>query len=320
MAAAVVAGPLGSCQDPTFKTCDPHFERLQVAQVPLPHPGFGQALVQVEASSVNPSDWKFMFMYQGIIGKDFTGKVVASVFPCDLKAGALVWGDAVKNGGLAEYIAMDCRKLGIRPAGWTAAQAGVLPHVGLASLQALTMAGAPWQAGPTVLVLGGSGGTGHVGVQLARALGASRVVTTCSAEHEDGMRSLGVDQVIDYHTQNWWEVLTSVDVIFDTVGQDHTGEHAYAILNNGGFLVTLADGPLVLASPATAQSRPQVSQAFSALMDYPRGSLDTLKKMADDGVLKVLISKTYDLGHVLDALEASRAGHAWGKISVEVAR
>ena len=66
-------------------------------------------------------------------------------------------------------------------------------------------AGAPWQTSPTVLVLGGSGGTGTTGIQLAKALGAGMVITTTSSDNFEYCKGLGADKLIDYRTQNWWE-------------------------------------------------------------------------------------------------------------------
>ena len=96
-----------------------------------------------------------------------------------------------------------------------------------------------------MLVLGGSGGTGHIGIQLAKAMGASQVITTCSGTHADFVRGLGADRVINYHEQNYWDVLPpkSVDVVYDCVGQTGTGDKASAVLKeHGGFITLLPTG------------------------------------------------------------------------------
>jgi NADPH:quinone reductase-like Zn-dependent oxidoreductase len=64
-----------------------------------------------------------------------------------------------------------------------------------------------WQKAPTILILGGSGGTGTTGLQLARAFGGSdaNIITTTSADNFDYTHSLGANSSIDYKTSNWWE-------------------------------------------------------------------------------------------------------------------
>jgi NADPH2:quinone reductase len=75
-----------------------------------------------------------------------------------------------------------------------------------------------------VLVLGGSGGTGTTGIQLAKAFGAGQVTTTTSADNFDYVKLIGADVAIDYKTANWWDPSVvaddSIDVVYDCVGQE----------------------------------------------------------------------------------------------------
>merc|ERR1719454_1605822 len=109
----------------------------------------------------------------------------------------------------------------------------------MTGLEALFKAGAPWTSKPTVLVTGGSSGTGHFGIQLAKSLGAGKVITTCSPGNSDLVKSLGADEVIDYHTSNWWDAIPagSVDVIYDCISLPKSGNHAYKILADDGHYV-----------------------------------------------------------------------------------
>ena len=70
--------------------------------------------------------------------------------------------------------------------------------------------------GPTVLILGGSGGTGSTGIQLSRVFGAENVITTTSAKNFAYVKELGATRAIDYTSEKWWEVLgqDSVDVVY----------------------------------------------------------------------------------------------------------
>ena len=135
-----------------------------------------------------------------------------------------------------------CDRVGKRSPGSpvSLADMGTLPTVAGTSYGALRNAGAPWGAaaatssvagGPgatstttsnvTVLVTSGSGGTGTMAVQMARALGAARVITAASPAHNDALYALGASRVIDYHgLRSAYDALpdASVDVIWDNYG------------------------------------------------------------------------------------------------------
>merc|ERR1712176_1295561 len=173
-----------------------------------------------------------VWQYPHKLGSDLAGVVVAVGPGCNrLKIGDEVWGEAttiveaISTGGtFAQYAAVSESILGLKPNSLTMLEAGSMPMVALTGYESLT-----WAAGGssfktpnvTVLVLGGSGGTGHIGIQLAKAMGASKVITTCSSSHTAFAKSLGADQVIDYHKENYFDVLPakSVDVVYDCVGQ-----------------------------------------------------------------------------------------------------
>merc|ERR1712217_405982 len=121
-----------------------------------------------------------------------------------------------KEGSLAQYVSVDESIVGHAPTKISLQEAATLPLVALTGLEAFTFAKAPWTSAPTVVVLGGSGGTGHTGIQLAKALGAKKVISTCGTEHVAFCESLGADVVIDYHKDDWHTVIAanSVDVVY----------------------------------------------------------------------------------------------------------
>merc|ERR1711904_640148 len=148
-----------------------------------------------------------------------------------------------------------------RPKSISMSESGAMPMVSLTSLDVLMWAaGGPKFAGSntTVLVLGGSGGTGHMGIQIAKAMGAAKVITTCSSSHTAFVKSVGADQVVDYHTANYWEVLAaqSVDVVYDCVGLSGTGDKAAGIIKKNGHFATLL--PTGMPSIGTKFHRPDI--------------------------------------------------------------
>jgi N-ethylmaleimide reductase len=89
-----------------------------------------------------------------------------------------------------------------------------------------------------VLVHGGAGGVGSFAVQLARSRGA-RVTATSSGRDADLVHGLGADDVIDYRTQRFEDVVGDLDLVFDTVGGD-TWERSWGVLGASGRLVSIA--------------------------------------------------------------------------------
>ena len=70
-------------------------------------------------------------------------------------------------------------------------------------------------------------------MQLAKHIGA-RVITTASAANHDYLRNLGADEIIDYNTQDFTEVVSGVDAVFDTVGGGEVVDRSFAVLRPGG--------------------------------------------------------------------------------------
>ena len=78
-------------------------------------------------------------------------------------------------------------------------------------------------------------------VPIAKALGL-RVIVTGNARTKGQFLTMGVDRYLDYKTENYWEVLSDIDHVIDTLGPDEF-EHELAVLKKGGGLVSLRTGP-----------------------------------------------------------------------------
>lgn len=309
--------------------CDPHLERIKLMRVPKPKVWPGTALVRVAASSVNPQDWEG-HQYDGAsvshplrFGLDWSGTVEEAGLFCEFKVGDEVYG--LGCGGYSEYVVHPCAFMGKKPASLSFAEAAVLPAVALTGLTAMQSAGAPWtsEQNVTVLVLGGAGGTGHTGIMLAKALGAKTVIATASPNHFEDCMAYGADEVIDYHTSNWWEVLApqSIQVVYNCAPvpdayKDLSGDHAYKVLADGGTFVGLNPGEST--SDSVQQSRPSVKSLFIS-PDTSKKQMDILSRLADQGKLTPKIDSIYSLGHLQEALEALKEKHTSGKIAIQVA-
>jgi NADPH:quinone reductase-like Zn-dependent oxidoreductase len=298
-----------------------------------------EVIVQIHASSVNPAD---IYTRTGVMGSDISGTVVELGSGCSsqsrLAVGTEVWGDiganahskplgtiTKENAAYAQYAAALETQLGLKPKNIDFAEAGALPKVSLTSYKALQ-----WYAnagnwtkastGPVVLVLGGSGGTGTCGIQMAKAFGASKVITTTSADNFDYCKGLGADQLIDYKTQNWWDVLkeNSVDIVYDTVGQTGSGNHALTVLRPstyGGYLVTIAGGqPTKTKAGITAN---HFINSDTNLDNLPL--MDALTQLVESEKLRMKrIDSTYSLQEIKQAFARSSTHLAVGKISISI--
>jgi len=212
--------------------------------------------------------------------------------------------------------------VGHAPASLSLAEAAVMPIVAMTNLFGFQTAQAPWPSrDKTVVVLGGSGGIGHLAIQLAKAWGASTVITTCGTSNLEFCKSMGADQVIDYHEEDWHTVVParSVDFVYDAATQSGTGSLAYDVLKDGGFFVTLQPWPL--ANETVANSRPSVTQKFIAMPDalYEFKDLDILRELVDSGKLTPHVQKTFSLAELGEAFVTQKAGHTVGKNSVAMA-
>jgi NADPH:quinone reductase-like Zn-dependent oxidoreductase len=97
-----------------------------------------------------------------------------------------------------------CRYVSKQPLALSAQHAAGLPLCSLTSYHALKTY-ASIQHGQTVVIIGASSGTGLMGVQLAKALGAARVIAVCSGRNAERVLQVGADEVIDYSKESWWQ-------------------------------------------------------------------------------------------------------------------
>ena len=122
----------------------------------------------------------------------------------------------VTSGAYAQFATASAAAIAKRPAGVSDEQAAAIPVAGLTAWQALFDRGG-LERGQTALIAGAAGGVGHFAVQFAKHEGA-RVIGTGSSRNRDFVLGLGADEYVDYTSQDVGEVVSDVDVAFDTVG------------------------------------------------------------------------------------------------------
>lgn len=294
----------------------------------LPHSC--EVLLSVNYSSVNPADRYASPPFPQVMGSDVAGVVIQTQESCRrLKVGDKVWADigavahygqnkGKENGAFAPIAVALESQLGAMPKNLEFEEAAALPKVSLTGYKALVWyGGAPYtKANGTVLVLGGSGGTGSAGIQLAKALGATKVITTCSGANSAYVKSLGADEVIDYHSNNWWEVLSnnSVNAIYDTVGEPGTGDLAIPKLAEGGFFVSI-----VGQAPSSVPSGKHAATFINSDTNLNNHALlESLRSLVEADKLRMPKLKVYELARILEAFDESAAGHVNGKLCIKM--
>lgn len=172
------------------------FAEVGFAEVDQPRPGPGEALVKVEAFSVNRGE---TFQLEAPKpgwrpGKDIAGLVVQAAAD---GSGPAVCRRVVGHppaGGWAEYVCVPTDSLAELPDSLDSVRAAALPLAGLTALRLLRTAGA--LAGRRVLLTGASGGVGHYVTELASAAGAEVTAVTASAERGRRLTELGAAAVV----------------------------------------------------------------------------------------------------------------------------
>lgn len=296
--------------------CSTPFTCVSEKMVQVPKVVRGQALIEMGGSSVNPVDCDFVEagFSRGTLGSDGAGTVVSVGTSCSLKVGDEVYGHM--TGAYAQYAVGTCSALSKKPKSLTFAEAGTVPIVGGTSLQCLQRAGMPSKkANLTVVVTAGQGGTGFMGVQLAKALGATRVITAATGDGIALMKALGADVVVDYHKQELFSVLAddSVDIVYDNLGLKGTADKAMHSIKSGGTLLILTGGGGGDVSKHPKAGVKQIKFGFSSAS---KKEFDQLAELFDAGKIKPHVFASYGLGDTAKAWAALRGHGVLGKISI----
>ena len=198
---------------------------LRIEEVPIPEPGEGEALVQVKAAAINPSDignvaghFKNTTLPR-TPGRDFAGIAVKGTH----HEGAEVWGSSGKlgivlDGSHAEYVVVPVETLSLKPKSLSMAQAAAIgvPYI---TAWASVVNAAQIQPGETILVVGAAGAVGQAAIQIANWKQARVIGADIRSDPIPG-----AETVIDTQTEDlekWVLELTAgkgVDAVFDTVG------------------------------------------------------------------------------------------------------
>ncbi len=287
-------------------------------EVERPQPQRGEILVKIHAAGVNPVDWKI---------RDGAGQRMGMTLPISLggeisgtveqlgegvgnfKVGDAIWG-IIKSGGFAEYAVVKASDVAHKPDGIDFISAAAIPLGSLTAWQAMfDLAGL--SDGQRIFITNSSGGVGSLAVQIAKSAGA-HVTAMASGRNEQFVRSLGADEFVDYTATQFDQVLSDMDVVFDTVGGE-TFQKAFRILKQGGFLVTSVAFP----KDEDKQNGVGVERVYCK---PSAAQLVSIGKLVEAGKLKAQVETIFPLAQIRDALALSEGAHTRGKIVIDLAK
>ena len=318
---------------------------LEEQDIPKPLVEANQILIRTYSSSFNPidhmivkGDYKAMgkVSFPAGIGRDVSG-IVEEVGKNvrKFKIGDKVYSRINESfvGTMAEYVLSNVKDTALMPSNLSFDESASIPLVGLTTYQALVDI-AKLSKGENVLIHAGSGGIGTFAIQLAKHLGAN-VTTTTSTKNISFVKELGADKVIDYTSQNYLDEGAAFDVVYDTLGGNHTMD-SFKVLKDGGRVVSIKGTvdsitakqlglnkliQMIIAFQARKvfKAASKMNASYRFLYMSPNGEqLKKIAKLYESGAIKPIIDKTYKFSESIQALEYLSKGHAKGKIVVKV--
>jgi len=308
-----------------------------------------EVLVKVQAAALNPIGYKFMTVLPNWLARrpvvaeyDLAG-IVVDPNGSNFAKGDQVFGSIMtdlqfktRQGALTQYTRLPASRVYPRPNNITPTQAAGLALAPLTAYQALFKLG-KLQPGQHIFINGGSTAVGSSAIQMAKAIGCT-VTATASAKNETFVRSLGVDEFIDYTQGPVHLTLESepprvkYSIILEAVGNIDLPlfTHSPAYLEPSGIFIS------TLPQPANkSEIRSWLNYVFQAMIrprwlggtnrkysivsvDINYDDLGQVAKMVSEGKFKPIIDSVYSYENVLDAYDRMMSKRATGKIVVKV--
>ncbi len=307
-------------------------EELRVEEIDRPEPDDDQLLVEIEAAGVNPVDTYFRDGSYEPVGLPFTPGVdfAGTVAECGggvsgFDVGDRVYGTGIGNGDFqgayAEYAAVPTDRVVELPDGASMTEAGGAGVVACTAWRAL-IDHANLDPAEHCLVHGGSGGVGHVAVQVADAVSA-RTIATADPSYHDTLSALGADAVLDYGRDDLAEAVLDasdggVDVILDHRLDDYLQFDADVAATEATVVGIGENNPDPAFSNVTGARAKDVEYRFMIMFNAPdlRVPLRGIAHLMSEG-LTVEIARSYDLEEAAQAQRDVMNDSFLGKLVIE---
>jgi NADPH:quinone reductase len=320
-------------------------ERLALTTGPVPQPGAGEVLIQVEAAGLNRAD---LLQRQGhypppagaspILGMEVSGHIAAlGTGDCGAwQVGSPVCA-LIAGGGYAEYCVAPAAQCMTTPRGLGLTECAAIPEAAI-TVWANLFEAKYLSAGDLFLMQGGTSGIGTMAIQAARCFDAHVVTTAGTDEKCEFARGLGAEKAINYRTEDWpaevakWcethSGKTGVDVILDMVGGDYFAKHLQ-LLATGGRLINIA---FLGGSRLTVDLRVVMMKRLVITGSTLRGRSVKEKKTLvsnagqalwpffESGQIKPIVARVFPFAEAAEAHRWMETGEHIGKIVLQVAQ
>ena len=300
---------------------------LKITEINKPEINGDQVLIKVKSTGINPVDTKVRAGTSGIskkiklpaiLGWDVSGIIqIVGKNVQSFKSGDEVFG-CIGFPGLgktyAEFTVADPQLLAKKPYNISFEEAAAVPLAGLTAYQAINEE-LKVSSGQKVLIQAAAGGVGHLAVQFAKINGAL-VIGTASENNERFLKSIGVDQFIDYKKEKFEERIQDVDAALDAMG----GEILYRTIS------CVKRGGIVICLPSSTKNDPKAIELANERnikliwpMMRPDGEqMRLIANLAQDKKMKVSVDKIFTLDQITWAHKAVETHQTKGKVVVKV--
>lgn len=316
-------------------------DALRLVDIPYPQATPGNLLIRVEASALNPIDFKLLrgdlkrieaLRFPVTLGFDLAGTVEAIGSGVEgFQRGDRVYVRASRNtlGAFADYSLQPAAFAALMPRNLDFAEAAGFPLVALTTVQGV-MDRAKAQAGQRILIHAGAGGLGSFALQFCKAIGLT-VHATCSSGNADLVRSLGADQVIAYDREDYRQHGRQYDIVFDLIGGVHTVD-AFKVVKPGGTVLSVSGPPdedfirkqgdswvkrfvmRRMSAKVFRAARKAKAQYFRYLTESDGHALSQVTPLIEQGRIRPLIDQVFAFEDAVAAFERQMSGRAKGKI------
>jgi NADPH2:quinone reductase len=312
--------------------CEPR--GLVMEEVDRPEAGGGQVVIKVESAALNfPDILMIAGKYQVKPPLPFSPgfEVAGTIDSVGPGVGEFTPGERVlaqlSSGGFAEFAVAPAAATQRIPAAMTDDEAAAFPLIYQTSYFGLVFRGA-LQKGETVLVHSAAGGVGLAAVQIARALGAGKIIGTAGSDHKlDVIRQQGADVAINYQTEDFVEIVKretdgrGADLIYDPVGGEVGQRSTRCIAFEGRLLIigftggafsNFVSNHILIKNYSVVglhwglyqQHKPaKIAQAWKALWE-----------LYGEGRIRPVVGGRFPVQHVAEAMESLASRRAFGKI------
>jgi len=299
---------------------------LQTVEEPKPVIRANEVLIKVKAVSINPMDWKIrkgeMKLMSGSTfprhtGVDFAG-VIEDAGPSvtNFKKGDEVFGvvkNNMKDGALAEYVAVPATYVWRKPAALTFAQAASVPIVGAAAVTALEKMG-NINTNSQILVNGASGGFGMFLLQLLKQKGAS-VTAIANTKALDAVKKWGADSVVDYTKENILAQQKTYDIVIDLSGKMGYA-NAKQIMKPKSLFLNPTPRPIEI--PTSLFKNLFTGKKHIVILSQTSSKNVGMLLNAVSNGLQIEVDKVFPFTQSVEAYRYAESGGIIGKVAIEI--